>query len=509
LVYNLMLDSLPLLSILIWMPIIGGLILLFLKSVSEKYIRVFGHSVSLATLVLSIIILNEFDADKYYLQFTERFLWISNFDIFYHLAIDGFSLIFIMLTTITTSLILIFSFSENRAQNNKFISLFLILEGLLIGVFSAFDSILFYIFFESMLIPLFLIIGIWGGNNRIYATLKFFIYTFVGSVLMLISLIYLSNQANSFNIVDFYNLNLPLETQIYIFLAFLIAFGIKIPMWPVHTWLPDAHVEAPSSGSVILAAVLLKVGGYGLIRFLLPITSDAGFYLNSILITLSLIAIIYISFVALAQKDMKKLIAYSSVAHMGFVTLGIFLAFNIAKPGIDKDILLLGLQGSVMQMVSHGLISAGLFFCIGIIYARTKNRAIDDQSGIGQVMPLFSAMMMFFLLSNAGLPGTSGFVGEFMVMIAGLEVSYLYAFLASMTLVLAASYSLWLGKRVLFGLPSNDNINNMSSMKSEEFWPLIILILFIILLGVKPGIILDISLVSSEYMIDVINGDIK
>ena len=504
-----MINNIPLLSILIWFPIIGGLILLLLKHSPDKYIKLAGHSISLLTLLLSIIILNEFDASRYYLQFTERVLWITNFDIYYHLAIDGFSIVFILLTTLTTSLILLFSFSENREQNNKFVSLFLILEGLLIGVFCAFDSILFYIFFESMLIPLFLIIGIWGGDNRIYATLKFFIYTLVGSVLMLVSLIYLSNQANSFYIVDFYNLELLLDTQIYIFLAFLIAFGIKIPMWPVHTWLPDAHVEAPSSGSVILAAVLLKVGGYGLIRFLLPITPDAGFYLNDILITLSLIAIIYISFVALAQNDMKKLIAYSSVAHMGFVTLGIFLAFNIAQPNINKDILLLGLQGSVMQMISHGLISAGLFFCIGIIYTRTKKRSIDDQSGIGQIMPLFSAMMMFFLLSNAGLPGTSGFVGEFMVMISGLEVSYLYAFLASMTLVLAASYSLWLGKRILFGTPNNDYILNMSALKKEEFWPLMILILFIIFLGIKPGIILDISVVSSEHMINIISGEYK
>ena len=387
-------------------------------------------------------------------------------------------------------------------------ALFLFLEGLLLGVFCSFDSILFYIFFESMLIPLFLIIGIWGGENKVYATIKFFIYTLFGSVLMLIALLYLSFLSNSFYIPDFYNLTLSLNVQIFIFLAFLVAFGIKIPMWPVHTWLPDAHVEAPSSGSVILAAVLLKVGGYGMIRFLLPITPDAGLYLNTFLIPLSLIAIIYISFVAIAQQDMKKLIAYSSVAHMGFVTLGIFLVFNAI--GGDKDIYdtaHIGLQGAIMQMLSHGLISAGLFMCIGIIYSRTKSRIIDDQSGIAQVMPIFSSLMIFFLLANSGLPGTSGFVGEFMVLISSLKNNFLYAILASTTLVLAATYSLWLGRRVLFGeINENSKVSSMQKLKYEEFWPLIVLVILILIIGLKPMILLDLSEQSSLNMLNIITN---
>tara|TARA_Y100000816_G_scaffold289246_1_gene275328 strand:- start:604 stop:1584 length:981 start_codon:yes stop_codon:yes gene_type:complete len=324
---------------------------------------------------------------------------------------------------------------------------------------------------------------------------------------MLVAILYLSFEADSFYILDFYNLGIGLDIQILIFMAFMIAFGIKIPMWPIHTWLPDAHVEAPSSGSVILAAILLKVGGYGMIRFLLPIAPDAGLYLNTFIIPLSLIAIIYISFVAIAQQDMKKLIAYSSIAHMGFVTLGIFLVFNSldqtpAMYGISH----IGLQGAIMQMLSHGLISAGLFMCIGIIYSRTKSRIIDQQSGIAQVMPLFSALMMFFLLSNSGLPGTSGFVGEFMVLISSTNVNFVYAILASFTLVLAATYSLWLGKRVLFGEISGNNVSTMKLMNIYEFWPLFILVILIILFGLKPGLLLDLSEQSSLNMMKIING---
>ena len=498
--------SFPLISFLIWLPILGGVILLFIREGHTQLIKLISYSFSILVLLLSLYLLVIFDTSSSDLQFQEKHTWISSLNIYYHLAVDGFSVVFILLTTVISLLIVLFSFTEERSQNNKFISLFLILEGLILGVFSAFDSILFYIFFEAMLIPLFLIIGIWGGSNRVYATIKFFIYTLVGSVLMLVSLIYLSIESKSFFIHDFYSLKLDLETQIYLFLAFLFAFGIKIPMWPVHTWLPDAHVQAPSSGSVILAAVLLKVGGYGMIRFLLPITPEAGIFLNNVIVPLSLIAIVYISFVALAQTDMKKLIAYSSVAHMGFVTLGIFLTFNILEPAnnTNTEMILIGLQGSIMQMISHGLISAGLFMCIGIIYSRTHSRSIETQSGVGQVMPIFSALMMFFLLSNSGLPGTSGFVGEFMVLISSIEVNGLYAVLASTSLVLAAAYSLWLGKRVLFGEVSTDTIKGMSNLRYDEFWCLFILMLLVILFGIQPNLILDISHASSNNMISII-----
>ena len=498
--------SFPLISFLIWLPILGGVILLFVREGHSQLIKLISYSFSILVLLLSLYLLVIFDTSSSDLQFQEKHTWISSLNIYYHLAVDGFSVVFILLTTVISLLIVLFSFTEERSQNNKFISLFLILEGLILGVFSAFDSILFYIFFEAMLIPLFLIIGIWGGSNRVYATIKFFIYTLVGSVLMLVSLIYLSIESKSFFIHDFYSLKLDLETQIYLFLAFLFAFGIKIPMWPVHTWLPDAHVQAPSSGSVILAAVLLKVGGYGMIRFLLPITPEAGIFLNNVIVPLSLIAIVYISFVALAQTDMKKLIAYSSVAHMGFVTLGIFLTFNILEPAnnTNTEMILIGLQGSIMQMISHGLISAGLFMCIGIIYSRTHSRSIEIQSGVGQVMPIFSALMMFFLLSNSGLPGTSGFVGEFMVLISSIEVNGLYAVLASTSLVLAAAYSLWLGKRVLFGEVSTDTIKGMSNLRYDEFWCLFILMLLVILFGIQPNLILDISHASSNNMISII-----
>ncbi len=501
-----MISNIPLLSLLIWTPIAGGLMLLLLPN-KDNIIKIVSIGLSLIVFILSLILLINFDTSQYSLHYVEKYSWIKNLNINYHLAIDGFSLIFILLTTLITVLTILYNFSEDRVQNNKYNALFLFLEGLLLGVFCAFDSILFYIFFEAMLIPLFLIIGIWGGPNRVYATLKFFIYTLLGSVLMLVSILYLSFEADSFYILDFYNLAIGLDIQILIFIAFLVAFGIKIPMWPIHTWLPDAHVEAPSSGSVILAAILLKVGGYGMIRFLLPIAPDAGLYLNTFIIPLSLIAIIYISFVAIAQQDMKKLIAYSSIAHMGFVTLGIFLVFNSldqtpAMHGISH----IGLQGSIMQMLSHGLISAGLFMCIGIIYSRTKSRIIDQQSGIIQVMPLFSALMMFFLLSNSGLPGTSGFVGEFMVLISATNVNFFYAILASLTLVLAATYSLWLGKRVLFGEISGNNVSTMKQMNIYEFWPLFILVILIILFGLKPGLLLDVSEQSSLNMIKIING---
>ena len=493
---------LPILSILIWTPIIGGTLMLFFNKADSLYLRFSTMLVSSLILLLSVIILMQFDFTLHHLQFVEKKIWIEYFNIHYHLAIDGVSLLFILLTSIISLLIIFFSLSDTRSQENKFFALFLILEGLLFGVFCSFDSILFYIFFESMLIPLFLIIGIWGGPNRVYATIKFFLYTLFGSVLMLVAIIYLSFKANSFAIFDFYNLTLPLQTQIFIFMAFLIAFGIKIPMWPVHTWLPDAHVEAPTGGSVILAAVIIKVGGYGMIRFLLPIATEAGIYLYEFLIPLSLIAIIYISFVALAQQDMKKLIAYSSIAHMGFVTLGIFLVFALLdREGTNLDIATLALQGTIIQMLSHGLISAALFICIGIIYTRTKSRIINEHSGIVQVMPIFSSFMIFFLLANSGLPGTSGFVGEFMILIASLGSKVIYGILASLILILAASYSLWLGKRVIFGNPTHQAILSMKEISSIEFWTLLILFALILMIGVKPDLIMHIMHETSHNLV--------
>mgnify|MGYP001254301446 CR=1 FL=1 len=494
--------NIPILTSLIWIPIIGGLVIFFINKYKDRQLLSIGIFISSLVLLISLYLLYKFDFSLHKLQFEEKTVWIEKFGINYFLAVDGISVLFILLTTITTFLIILFMSTEKYIKMNKILSLFLILEGLLIGVFSSFDSILFYIFFEAILIPLFLIIGIWGGANRIYATIKFFLYTLFGSVLMLISLIYLSIQANSFSILDMYNLNLPLNTQILLFISFLIAFGIKTPMWPVHTWLPDAHVEAPTTGSVILAGVLLKVGGYGMIRFLLPITTDAGIYLHDYLIPLSLIAIIYISFVALAQKDMKKLIAYSSVAHMGFVTLGIFLVFDFLDQSFNKDAALLGLEGAIIQMLSHGLISAALFLCIGIIYSRTKSKLIDNQSGIINSMPIFSAFMIFFLLANSGLPGTSGFVGEFMVILASIKSNFVYALLASLTLVLAASYSLWLGKRVIFGNP--EGTSTINEINNTELTVLFLLAIMILFIGIKPDIIKIIMHESSLHMINTL-----
>jgi len=473
----------PILSILIWLPIIVGVALVAFNNLSKSTSSTIALVTTLLVLIISIKLLQYYDSDSINLQFVEKVQWISGFNIFYYLAVDGISVSLIILTAFIIFLIVIFTQSEQYDNKSSYLGYFLILEGLLMGTFSAFDSILFYIFFESLLIPLFLIIGIWGGPNRKYATLKLFLYTLFGSVLMLVSLIYLGNLAQSFAIQDFYSLNLSLQEETLILLAFLIAFGIKIPMWPVHTWLPDAHVEAPTSGSVILAAVLLKVGGYGMIRFMLPTVTEAGILYSEYMIYLSLVAIIYISFVAYAQEDMKKLIAYSSVAHMGFVTMGIFLVFNVLSTNTAAAII--GLEGAMIQMISHGLISAALFFCIGILYKHSYSRLIKDNFGAAQFMPIFSFMMIFFLMANSGLPGTSGFVGEFLVISSSLSSSFMFGFLAALSLILSASYSLKLGKNVLFG-DNLENTQGYSECRFNEKIVLSILIIFIIYLGVSP-----------------------
>jgi NADH-quinone oxidoreductase subunit M len=400
--------------------------------------------------------------------------------------VDGFSMPLILLTSFMTLLVVIAGWEVIQYRVAQYMAAFLIMEGLMIGVFAALDALLFYVFFEAMLIPMFLIIGIWGGPRRVYATLKFFLYTFLGSVFMLISLIYMYNQANSFEILDFHKLPLSLTEQVLIFLTFLLGFAVKVPMWPVHTWLPDAHVEAPTGGSVILAAITLKIGGYGFLRFALPITPDASAMLDWLIIALSLIAVVYISLVALIQQDMKKLIAYSSIAHMGFVTLGFFIAFSIYRHTGSLSGAAMGIEGGMVQMVSHGFISGALFLCVGVLYDRVHSRQINDYGGVANTMPVFAAFMVLFAMANAGLPGTSGFVGEFMVILSSFKASFWIAFLAATTLILGAAYTLWLVKRVIFGEIGNHHVAELEDVGSREIIMLSLLAAAVLLLGLWP-----------------------
>ncbi|MEE9334426.1 MAG: NADH-quinone oxidoreductase subunit M, partial [Granulosicoccaceae bacterium] len=396
-----------LLSLLIWLPIVGGIAIVVL---GDSRSRPFAAVVSGLTLLLSLPLYLNFDRTTSDMQFAELFAWLPMFDINYSLGVDGISMPLIVLTAMINVIVVISAWEVIKDRPALYMGAFQIMTGLMIGVFSALDAILFYIFFEATLIPMFLIIGIWGGPNRVYATIKFFLYTFLGSVFMLIALIYLYQVGGSFSILDMHVLPLAQKPQVWVFLAFLVAFAVKIPMFPVHTWLPDAHVEAPTAGSAVLAAIMLKMGGYGFLRFSLPITPNAAAQLDMLMIVLSLIAIVYIGFVALAQNDMKKLIAYSSISHMGFVTLGIFIAFRLVVSQ-DPDGAALGLEGAMMQMISHGFISAAMFLCVGVMYDRVHSREISAYGGVINTMPIFGAFMVFFAMANAGLPGTSGFVG--------------------------------------------------------------------------------------------------
>ena len=473
------------LDLMIWSPVIVGLILLLIGKNATSLSYWLSLTTSLLVFGMSMYALSMFKTDQVGIQFELIAPWIERFNINYHLGIDGISFPLILLTTFITPIVILTARTSNKINLHQYLASFLILEGLMIGVFSSLDAFLFYVFWEAMLIPMFIIIGIWGGENRVYATIKFFLYTFLGSVFMLIAIIYLYISTGSYSIFDFYNLDLSRMEQILIFLAFLFAFAVKIPMWPVHTWLPDAHVEAPTGGSVILAAILLKMGGYGLLRFSLPITPAASNELSMFMVVLSLIAIIYIGMVALSQTDMKKLIAYSSVAHMGFVTLGTFVVFlNHENASIEN--MNIAISGAMIQMISHGLISGALFLCIGVMYDRIHSREINDYGGVALAMPRFAGLMVFFALANAALPGTSGFVGEVLIILASLKVNFWIALLSGTTLVIGAAYTLWMIKRVIFGSITNEKISNAKDTTAVEFISLIILAFMVLALGVYP-----------------------
>lgn len=483
--------NLPYLSLLVWMPILGGIWVLYLGDRQEQTVKVFSLAVSILVFALSMLAWNSFDNTTPMLQFVEFRSWVPIFNINYHLGVDGIAFPLILLTTFTTVLVILSAWEVIESRVSQFMAAFLILEGLMNGVFAAVDAILFYFFWEAMLIPMFLIIGIWGGPRRVYATIKFFLYTFLGSVFMLVALLYLYSKAGSFSLPDLHKLPLSLDEQKLIFIAFFLAFAVKIPMWPVHTWLPDAHVEAPTAGSVVLAAIMLKMGGYGFLRFSLPITPDASMAYDSIMIGLSLIAIVYIGFVALVQTDMKKLIAYSSISHMGFVTLGFFVGFSAFTSAGDSRGAIMALEGGMMQMISHGFISGALFLCVGVLYDRVHSREISSYGGVANTMPKFAAFMMLFAMANSGLPGTSGFVGEFLVILGSYQADFWIAFLASMTLILGAAYTLWMYKRVIFGEVANDHVAELQDINSRETFFLAVLALAVLLFGIWPAPIFD------------------
>ncbi len=500
----------PILSALVWLPILAGIAVLALGSgeAGARRGKLVALVASTVVFILSLPLYFGFDVTTAEMQFVERVSWIERFNVYYHLGLDGISLPLVLLTTLLTPLVVLAGWRVIQLRPAQYFAAFLFMEGLMIGVFAALDGLLFYVFWEAMLVPMFIIIGVWGGERRIYATVKFFLFTFLGSVFMLVALIYLYLQAGSYAILAFHDLPLTMREQQWIFVAFLLAFAVKVPMWPVHTWLPDAHVEAPTGGSVILAAVLLKMGGYGFVRFSLPITPDASAALAGVIIVLSLIAIIYIAFVALAQEDMKKLIAYSSIAHMGFVTLGFFVVFQIALGGtggagiFGGDGAMLALQGGMVQMISHGLISGALFLCVGVMYDRLHSRQIADYGGVVNTMPRFAALMVFFALANAGLPGTSGFVGEFLVILGSFQASFWLAFLAATTLVFGAAYTLWLVKRVVFGDVANDGVASLKDVDSREFFYLAVLAAGVLLLGVWPAPLLEVMEVTLANLLE-------
>ncbi|HLS56595.1 MAG TPA: NADH-quinone oxidoreductase subunit M [Zeimonas sp.] len=484
-------SSFPILSAAIWIPILFGVALLALgNDRNAPVVRGVALVGALLGLLATVPLFIEFDRASAEMQFVERTGWIDALSAHYHLGVDGLSVWFVLLTAIITVFVVVAGWESIEDKVAQYMAAFLILSGLMVGVFSALDGLLFYVFFEATLIPMYIIIGVWGGPNRVYAAFKFFLYTLLGSLLTLVAIVYLYMKAGSFAILDWHALPLSLNEQVLIFVAFLAAFAVKVPMWPVHTWLPDAHVEAPTGGSVVLAAVMLKLGAYGFVRFSLPIAPDASHELAGLIIALSLIAVVYVGLVALVQADMKKLVAYSSIAHMGFVTLGFFI-FNQ-----------MGMQGAIVQMISHGFVSGAMFLCIGVLYDRMHSRQIADYGGVVNTMPKFAALFMLFAMANSGLPGTSGFVGEFFVILGAVQFDFWIAFAAASTLVWGAAYSLWMYKRVIFGAVANDHVAKLEDIGRREFWMLTAMALLVLGMGVYPKPVTDMTEVSVKALLE-------
>ncbi len=477
-----MTSNFPLLSAAIWLPILFGFVILSVgNDRNAPIVRAVSLIGALLGLLATVPLFTQFDRTTAAMQFVEKSPWIDRFSVNYHLGLDGLSVWFVLLTAFITVIVVVAGWQVIEEKVAQYMASFLILSGLMIGVFSALDGLLFYVFFEATLIPMYIIIGVWGGQNRVYAAFKFFLYTLLGSLLTLVALVYLFLKSGSFAIQDWHKLPLSMSEQLLIFVAFLVAFAVKVPMWPVHTWLPDAHVEAPTGGSVVLAAIMLKLGAYGFLRFSLPIAPDASHELSGFMITLSLIAVVYIGFVALVQSDMKKLVAYSSIAHMGFVTLGFFMFEHMA------------LQGAIVQMISHGFVSGAMFLCIGVMYDRMHSRKIADYGGVANTMPKFAALFLLFAMANCGLPATSGFVGEFLVILGAVKFNFWIAFAAASTLILGAAYSLWMYKRVVFGEVANAHVAELQDLNRREFWMLATMAIAVLWMGLYPKPVIDMT----------------
>ena len=499
-----MFAALPLLTILTWLPLLGAVLVLCTGGDKNANLaRSIAVGITMISLLLCIPLCMGFDASRYDMQFAEDHLWISAYQIHYALGVDGISLLMVVLTNFTGLLVVVAGCHFIKLRVAQYMAAFLIIQGMIVGVFCALDAVLFYVFWEGMLIPMYLSIGMWGSSNRSYASIKFFLFTFLGSILMLVALIYLYNKTGSFMIQNFYGLPLGLTTQRWLFLAFLLAFAVKVPMWPVHTWLPDAHTEAPAGGSVVLAALMLKLGIYGFFRFSMPITPLACQEMAWLMIVLSLIAIVYIGLIAIVQTDMKKLIAYSSIAHMGFATLGCFMIYDIVAETHSLQNAYMSLEGAVIQMIAHAFGSGAMFLGVGMLADRMHNhsRMIKDYGGVANTMPIFAAFFMLFAMSNVGLPGTAGFVGEFMIIMSALQSHFVVALFAAMTLILSASYTLWMYKRVFFGPIANPHVAAFPDMSVMEKFNYVLLAAGVFFVGLYPQPIINVLRVTIGHLL--------